>query len=51
LILAETAILLLNLMPSVYAHTPYYMKGYKIGREYGKTRGGGTAGITRNDIR
>jgi hypothetical protein len=44
---AATAIL----MSSVYAHTSYYMKGYKIGREYGKTRGGGTAGITHYDIR
>jgi hypothetical protein len=41
LVLVAIAIFMLGVMPSVYAHTPYYMKGYKLGMEDGKTGGGG----------
>jgi hypothetical protein len=41
LILAATILLMLGVTPSVYAHTQDYMKGYKLGREDGKTGGGG----------
>ncbi len=41
LVLVALAILILGVVPYVYAHTPYYMKGYKLGRKDGKTGGGG----------
>ena len=41
LVLVAIAIFMLGVMLSVYAHIPYYMKGYKLGREDGKTGGGG----------
>jgi hypothetical protein len=40
LVLVAIAIFMLGVMPSVYAHTPYYMNGYKLGMEDGKTGGG-----------
>jgi hypothetical protein len=39
------AILMLGIIPSVYAHTAYYMKGYKLGREDGKSGSGGYGSI------
>jgi hypothetical protein len=36
------AILMLSVMPSVYAHTAYYMIGYKLGRQDGKSCGYGS---------
>jgi hypothetical protein len=41
LVVASIAILMLGVIPSVYAHTENYMKGFKLGREDGKTGGGG----------
>ncbi len=42
-LLVAIAILIFGIISSVYAHTAYYMKGYKIGREDGKTGAGGYA--------
>jgi hypothetical protein len=41
LVLVAIAIFMLGVMLSVYAHTSYYMKGYKLGMKDGKTGGGG----------
>ena len=44
-VLVAIAILIFDIIPSVYAHTAYYMKGHKIGREDGKTGAGGYGSI------
>jgi len=36
---------MLGVMPSVYAHTEDYLKGYKLGKEDGKTGSGGYGSI------
>jgi hypothetical protein len=36
---------MLGVMPSVYAHTQDYSKGYKLGKEDGKSGGGGYGSI------
>lgn len=40
LVIVTMVILIFSITPSVYAHTPYYMKGYKLGRDDGKTGDG-----------
>jgi hypothetical protein len=42
LVLVRMTILMFSIMPSVYAHTQDYLKGYKLGREDGKTGAGGS---------
>jgi hypothetical protein len=36
---------MLRIVPSVYAHSQDYMKGYKLGRQDGKSGGGGYGSI------
>ncbi len=36
---------MLGVIPSVYAHTEDYMKGYRLGKEDGKTGGGGYGSV------
>jgi hypothetical protein len=43
--LVLVAIFMLGIMPSVYAHTQDYLKGYKLGKEDGKTGGSGYGSI------
>jgi hypothetical protein len=39
------AIFMLCVMPSVYAHTQDYLKGYKLGKQDGKTGAGGYGSV------
>ena len=41
LVLITMSILMFSIMPSVYAHPQDYLKGYKLGRENGKTGSSG----------
>jgi hypothetical protein len=43
LVLVATTIPMLGVIPSVYAHTQDYLKGYKLGKDDGKSGGGGYA--------
>ena len=45
LVVALIAILMLGVMPSAYVHTPDYLKGYELGKEDGKSGGGGYGSI------
>ena len=45
LVIVSATILMLGVMPSVYAHTQDYLKGYKLGKEDGKSGGGGYGSI------
>lgn len=45
LVLVAIAIFMLGVMPSVYARTQEYLKGYKLGREDGKTGAGGYGSV------